>query len=406
MRLFNFIRRLIGNDENSRIRQIDSRISELHCEKMALDKKLEQFNNANIPDLSWFNLSIDTKKADKVKSFITREFGEVKTMKQLFEKRKSEEKRKKQLEANAYNGFDSIRACLRKEDVDSAEFLLYQITKTLNNVRNDAILELLDESKAQIASAKETHRQKDIERQERVAKAKAEYEERERQEQLRKSEQTKKVRLENERNVHENEEILVNEEQKRATEIARLTSKVTCKKENAQVFLEHLKSNGVMFFYHFTDASNLMSIKKYGGLYSWYYCEHNDIVIPNAGGSSLSRELDHRQGLEDYVRLSFCCDHPMAWRKKLEGSNIVLLKIKVDVAAFKDTQFSNVNAAADDNIHGKSLEDLQRVNIQATQERYVSRESPIFHEHQAECMVKTFIPIEYIININNPLRVN
>ena len=64
------------------------------------------------------------------------------------------------------------------------------------------------------------------------------------------------------------------------------------------------------------------------------------------------------------------------------------------------------NAAANNNRHGKTLEDLQRVNISATQRHFVSRDEDIFHEHQAECMVKTFIPIEYITNINSPSRIS
>ena len=98
----------------------------------------------------------------------------------------------------------------------------------------------------------------------------------------------------------------------------------------------------------------------------------------------------------------------MAYRKQQEGANLVLLKIKIEVATFKDTIFSNINAATQDksrNKFGPNLEDLQRVNFSATQRHYVSRnDGEIFHEHQAECMVKTFIPIEYIVNINTPSR--
>jgi hypothetical protein len=81
---------------------------------------------------------------------------------------------------------------------------------------------------------------------------------------------------------------------------------------------------------------------------------------------------------------------------------LVLLRIKVDVAAFQDTLFSNMNAADSDQLHGGELKDLKRVNIKATQRNYVRREDPDFRAHQAECMVKTFVPIEYIENINNP----
>ena len=70
----------------------------------------------------------------------------------------------------------------------------------------------------------------------------------------------------------------------------------------------------------------------------------------------------------------------MAYRKQQEGSNLVLLKIDIEVASFFDTQFSNVNAAANNNVHGRTLADLQRVNIAATKRDFVSRNDIIFAE--------------------------
>ena len=82
----------------------------------------------------------------------------------------------------------------------------------------------------------------------------------------------------------------------------------------------------------------------------------------------------------------------------------MVCRIMLDLAAFKDTQFSNMNAAANAVKHGASFEDLERVNISAVKSTFVSKTDDIFHEHQAECMVKTFIPIEYITNIDHPQR--
>lgn len=85
------------------------------------------------------------------------------------------------------------------------------------------------------------------------------------------------------------------------------------------------------------------------------------------------------------------------------GERIVLLRIKVEVATFLETQFSNINATDNNVTHGITFEDLKRVNITATKMRYVSRDDEkIFKEHQAECMIKTFLPIEFIENIDNP----
>lgn len=169
-------------------------------------------------------------------------------------------------------------------------------------------------------------------------------------------------------------------------------------------FKNYLEQRDVNFFYHFTDRSNLYSIKQKGGLFSWKYCEENHINIPKAGGDILGRRLDVRYNLENYVRLSFCIDHPMAYRLKQEGYDLVLLKIKIDVAWLNDTLFSDMNATDIEHRHGPLLEDLMLIDIDATRESFVSRTSPSFRKHQAEVLVKNFVPIEYIENINNPIN--
>ena len=176
----------------------------------------------------------------------------------------------------------------------------------------------------------------------------------------------------------------------------RLYSISHTQKANAAAFKSHLISNGVRYFYHFTDRRNLDSIKKQGGLYSWRYCEDHGITIPYPGGDGTSRSLDSYHGLSDYVRLSFCTDHPMKWVLEQKGYNMVLLRVRIDVACLEGTLFSDINATDSNHRHGGTLDDLKRVNIQATQENYVSKTSPIFKQHQAEVMVKTFIPLEYI----------
>lgn len=92
----------------------------------------------------------------------------------------------------------------------------------------------------------------------------------------------------------------------------------------------------------------------------------------------------------------------MAYRLKQNGSNLVLLKVKIDVAWFKGTMFSDINAADSRHSHGGDLEDLQKVDFRATQKTYVRKDDEDFKPHQAEVMVKTFIPLDYIINIDNP----
>ncbi len=162
-----------------------------------------------------------------------------------------------------------------------------------------------------------------------------------------------------------------------------------------------MDNNGIQYLYHFTDRRNIPSIKLHGGLFSWHYCKKNNITIPCQGGDYDSQELDKKYGLEDYVRLSFCNDHPMAYRLQQSGSDIVILKIEVDVALLKGTLFSDINAADKLHTHGGELDDLKRVNFNATKRNYVRKDDDDFKPHQAEVMVKTFVSKKHIVNLDN-----
>ncbi|MFC2770777.1 MAG: DUF4433 domain-containing protein [Porphyromonas endodontalis] len=174
------------------------------------------------------------------------------------------------------------------------------------------------------------------------------------------------------------------------------------KKENWQEFQEVLIRNGITCLYHFTDSRNVASIKEYGGLFSWEACEKNNIKIPFQGGDENSRKLDQRYKLGDYVRLSFCEDHPMAYcvKNRNGGCELVVLEVKVDVAYLKDTLFSDMNATDSGHSHGGDIDNLKKVNFEATKMKYLRNGDSLFKMHQAEVMVKTFVPIEYIVNID------
>ena len=93
----------------------------------------------------------------------------------------------------------------------------------------------------------------------------------------------------------------------------------------------------------------------------------------------------------------------MAYRKHNEGSELYLLYIDIEVATFIETLFTDRNAASSSFACGAELKDLHKVNIDATQRTYVRRDDgEVFSLHQAECMIKTFIPKKYITNIDNP----
>ena len=186
------------------------------------------------------------------------------------------------------------------------------------------------------------------------------------------------------------------EEERRKAELAKY-------KSDKSNIVKLLNNNSINCFYHFTAAENLESIKKYGGLYSWWSLNQKKIDVPFLGGEGIGQELDMRYGLQDYVRLSFCDDHPMQYKHKQNGVSLVLLQIDTEVATWKDTLFSDINATDNGHQCGGTYEDLQKVDFSAVKKHFVSRGDKDFKPHQAEIMVKTFLPIKYIKNIDSPL---
>ena len=198
------------------------------------------------------------------------------------------------------------------------------------------------------------------------------------------------------------EEALKKEEEERKRKELEEQKKKAAELERKKQIINLLHSNGIKCFYHFTAEANLSSIKRNGGLYSWWSLKQKGVKIPYPGGDSTSWGLDMRYGLQDYVRLSFCDDHPMAYRHQKNGVQLVLLEIDIEVATFPDTLFSDRNAADSGHNHGAGINYLRKVDFDAVQMHYVRKEDPNFKPHQAEVLVKSFVPLRYIRNIDNP----
>lgn len=171
-------------------------------------------------------------------------------------------------------------------------------------------------------------------------------------------------------------------------------------KQNYQRYLNYLRQNGIQYLYHFTDRSNIESIKRVGGLISWEEANRRGLTIPRPGGDTLSRQLDSRKNLGNYVRLCFHPDHPMKFIARTQGRmpNPVILKIKLPVAALKNTLYSDVNAAASYAQIGGDYASLQRINFDVINSGTWVDEAQK-HQFQAEVMVHRFVNIANIINI-------
>ena len=160
---------------------------------------------------------------------------------------------------------------------------------------------------------------------------------------------------------------------------------------------QYLEDNGIDRVYHFTDIRNMDSINKCNHLYSWDHCLKQGIDIPYPGGNSSSRDYDRNYGLQDYVRLSFCDDHPMMWRLKKQGYQLVLLEFSLDIFGQSPFGFCNKNATAIDHKVGFGVKGLNLVNLDATQRHYVSNDDPEFGFHQAEILIKRSVSLDSMI---------
>lgn len=404
------IQRLRGKDNESRVRRLDQRVDELKSQARSLEDKAK--NISTKPVESWYKLSDRKNYTNVVRiSFEPRKFKEVVTMKRLQEMREEEErKRIQRLKQNVNRTFNRIDALLENEKIDEASSLHAGIASAVKELDDSNLNTVYRSYKSKFSDIRDRIRKREIQRRieeenrrKEILRRQEEEKERQRQAEIRQKEREEAERNRRQREAREYEERLKRQAEEESRKKEQLKSLVTRKKTDWQDFITYLQLNRVVYFYHFTDVENLRSIKRLGGLYSWKYCVENDIIIPSPGGDSTSRNLDKRHGLEDYVRLSFCDDHPMAYKKhKRDGSQLVLLKIKIEVAAFEHTLFSDINATDNNHTNGGTIRHLKMVDIRATQRHFVRNTDPDFKLHQAECMVKTFVPIDYIVNIDYP----
>lgn len=163
------------------------------------------------------------------------------------------------------------------------------------------------------------------------------------------------------------------------------------------------KNNHIDTLYHFTDRSNLESIVRNGGIFSWGDCLKKCIHVNAPGGSDLSHDLDRKEGLEDYVRVSFCHYHPMMYfalnEKRIKDP--IILEIDTDLAYLDGVIFSDRNAVKNNAQKGESIIFLNNVHFDTVKQKHlydVPEEDRDFY--QAELLIPHFIPLQYIKNLD------
>lgn len=161
-----------------------------------------------------------------------------------------------------------------------------------------------------------------------------------------------------------------------------------------------LRTKEINKFYHFTDIKNLDSIIEQGGLYSWAGLEKENIEA-HLSSNELSRQLDVRYNLEDYVRLSFVDYHPMSTRvEKNDDKKLIWLEIDLDVALWESTLFSDKNATDNNVKFDDSFDFLKTLDFSIFRQQYNNLDYLGKKKYQAEILVKDFLPIKYIKNID------
>ena len=171
-------------------------------------------------------------------------------------------------------------------------------------------------------------------------------------------------------------------------------------KSDWRKFQEIVKEHDIKSLYHFTDSRNLESIKRHGGLFSWWQCHTQGIRITAPGGNSSSQERDKKNDLQDYVRLSFNDKHPMMYVAQRYGRvrDVKILRIDPSVIYLEPTLFSNVNANDAEAYVGISLKSFERVKFPiATAERWDGCQEKKFF--QAEVLVNRHVPLDLIKNL-------
>jgi len=165
-----------------------------------------------------------------------------------------------------------------------------------------------------------------------------------------------------------------------------------------------LQNHNIKKLYHFTDKENLFSIIKHGYLYSWHYLEKNNIGVPRPGGNALSRKLDSKKELEDYVRISFNKNQPMLYLAQKDGRilNPVIIEIDPEVIYWQNTKYSNMNAAANQAEIGEGIGDFRKIKMDIVLKDEFDYMNKSFY--QAEILVKTKISIDFFKNLPSLLN--
>lgn len=398
---------IVTSTNNDRRRNKKSTIEELDLKLQSLVKS----NFTKVPSsTSWYYIEAPIRKKRIIQIFNSRDSHSFPSLFSLKIERQEKEKiANRIIEENISSMMGVVENLISKQNADKAKIELDKILclmpKSHSVTLNQRLQKICDDLSSLIIVLEEEERQ-------RARKEKQLKEDRERRRREEK-EREKKKREEKEKAEKERREadaLRLQREAKQREEAyrkekERLISLSAILKPEWEEIVRVLKDNGIGFLYHFTDRRNLSSIKRSGGLLSWSYCEKNNIIVPRPGGGDISRQLDKRRNLQDYVRLSFTTQHPMMYAARSDGriSDPVILQIDVKAACINGTLYSDKNATMTREMVniGESVEDLKKIHFKTVKAyNHFDLDEDERSFFQAEVMIKTFLPKEYILNLD------
>ncbi len=166
--------------------------------------------------------------------------------------------------------------------------------------------------------------------------------------------------------------------------------------------LEHY---GIRSIWHFTDMSNIQSIKN-NGLLSLRNLINNKINVACYGANELSHKLDISKGLDQFIHLSLIKDHPIQYikTKNQEIPNPVWLEIDAKVLFKKKSIFSDTIANKTGAKIYTDINDLARfIDLDVLWSRTDWRDPQIKQRRKqakyGEIMIKDSIEIQDIIGV-------
>ena len=168
-----------------------------------------------------------------------------------------------------------------------------------------------------------------------------------------------------------------------------------------------MEQKGIGRLYHFTDISNLESIKRHGLLSNRIIKE--SIHYVKYSSSKSSQEADAMMGLDDFVRLSFVKTHPMLYTAMTsQGIRPIIIEINPLIALMPEVYFSDMNALRSGANIGDSYEDLSKVrfDIVLGKRAYYDLSLEEKRSYQAEVLVKGRIGPEFFLNFYSPTNIN